>query len=181
MGLDKVKEEIIRKAKEQAEAIITEGREEAEKIAKEAEGKIKENKEKIEAELKKTGISIKKKGIASAELEVKKILLQEKKRAIENIFEEVKNKLAALNDKKREEYIKKLIEKAQKEINVKYIYCNKKDRKFIKDFEVEETDILGGLIAENEKRDTSVDYSYETILENIKEKHLQGIGKVLFD
>jgi len=180
MSLEKVKEEIISKAKQNAEAILKEGRDESAEIMKKAEEKIKENREKIKDELKKIEAAIKKKEIASSELEIKKLFLEEKKRAIENVFDEAKKKIKALSENKREEHIKRLIEKAKKEIDVSYIYCNKKDKGFVEDFEVEEREILGGVIAENSNRDVRVDYSYETLLEGAKEKYLQDLGKVLF-
>lgn len=180
MGLEKVKEEIISKARQSADAAIKEGKSEAERIMKEAEKKAIKNKEKIEAELKTIEAAIKRKELASSELEIKKMILEEKKRAIEEVFEEVKKTLKNLSDKKREEHIKRLIERAKKEIDVKHVYSNKRDRRFIKDFETEETEILGGLIAENSSRDIRVDYSYDAVLEGIKEHYLQDLGKILF-
>ena len=180
MGLEKVKEEIISKAKLNANALIKEGRDEFARMMKDTEEKVKKSKEKIVEELKKIQDNIKKKEIASSELEIKKSILEEKKRAIEDVFKEVRNRINSLNDKKREEYVKKLIEKAKKEIDVKYIYCNKKDGKFVSGFKVEETEILGGIIAENEGRDVRVDFSYDAILEGLKDNYLQDLGKILF-
>lgn len=180
MGLEKVKEEIISKAKQEADVLIKEGRDEAERIMKNVEEKIKEKKGEIYLELKKIKESINNKEIASSELGIKKMFLEEKKRAVENVFSEVRKKIETLSDKKREEHIKNLIEKAKEEIDVKYIYCNNQDKKFIQDFEVKEGEILGGVIAENEGRDVRVNYSYETLLEGIKEHYLQDLGKVLF-
>ena len=40
--------------------------------------------------------------------------------------------------------------------------------------------MLGGLIAENKEKTIRVDYRFETMLESIKEKELQGINKLLF-
>jgi len=180
MGLDQVKEEIISKAKQEADVLLKEGKDEAARIMKDAEEKAKQSKAKIELELEKLQESIKKKEIAASELEIKKMFLEEKKKAVENVFSEVRKKINDLSGNKREEHIKKLIEKAKKELDVKYIYCSKKDVNLIHDFEAIEEDISGGVIAENENRDVRVDYSYETLLESIKEKYLQELGKLLF-
>ncbi len=180
MGLEKVKDEIMAQAKERAEEIISEGRKEADSILKDAKSKINEQQKKMEEELKKTKDNIAKKENASSELEVKKMFLEEKKKSIETVFKEARKKLKELKNTQREKHIKKLLDKAMKELDVKYVFCSKKDSKFVKGFKVEEAEILGGIIAENEKRDVRVDYSYETALENIKEKHLQGVGKILF-
>ena len=180
MGLETVKDEILSSAKEQANSLIAEARKEANRITREAEKKIEEMKEKSEAETKKIVDTIKRQELASAELENKKMLLEAKKQVIESVFAESRKKLENLDDKKRESIIKKLLEKAKIEIEVANIYCNKKDSKFLKDFNVETIGISGGLISENKEKTIRVDYSFETILQSIKENELQDISKILF-
>ncbi len=180
MGLEAVKEEIIRNAKAQEETLIAEAKNEARKIMKETEKKIEEIREKNNAELKKRADIIKKQELASAELENKKMLLEAKKQLIESVFSEAKNKVESLDEKKRMAYIKKLLEKAKKDIEVEYVYCNKKDLKLLKDFSPEAIDITGGLITENKDKTVRVDYSFDTMLQNIKENELQSINRILF-
>lgn len=180
MGLEEVKEEIIRNAKEQEAALIAEARREAGRITKEAEKKIKEMEERSEAGIKKTADSIKKQEIASAEMENKKMLLDEKKNIIGAVFVDAKKRLQSLDDKKREAYIRKLLEKTINDIEVAYVYCNKKDVRFVKDLKALPADITGGLIAENKEKTVRVDYSFETMLQSIKENELQNISKLLF-
>lgn len=180
MGLEAVKDEIIRQAKEQETALLAEARKEASRIAKETERKIEGMKEKSEADTKKMIDNIKKQELASAELDNKKALLEAKKQVIENIFAEVKKKLENMDDKKRENFIGKLLEKTKNEIEIAHVYCNKKDAKFIKGFNAETADIIGGLIAENKERTIRANYSYETLLQSIREGELQNINKILF-
>ena len=183
MGLEIVKEEILSSAKSQATALIAEARKEANKIMKEAEKKIEEMKEKSEAETKRILDTIKRQELTSAELENKKILLESKKQVIEGIFSEAKKRLEKLDDKKREEYTKKLFEKIRLDIEPQYIYCSKKDAKFLKGLNVEPIDIInisGGLIAENKEKTIRVDYSFDTMLQSIKEGELENINKILF-
>ena len=180
MGLEAVKEEIIRSAKQQESAMIAEARKEANKIVKEAEAKVEELKAKSEAETKKATEAMKKQALASGEMESKKMILEARKQVIENVFSEAGKRLEALDDKKKEDLMKKLLEKAKKELEVAYAYCNKKDAKFLKGIGIEASSIIGGLIAENKERTIRVDYSFETLLETIKEKELQSINKLLF-
>ena len=181
MGLETVKEEILSNAKEQANSLIADARKEANRIIKETEKKIEGVREKNDAETKKILDMIKMQELASAELDNKKILLEAKKQIIGSVFIEVRKRLENLDDKKRETYIKKLLEKAKNEIEVTNIYCNKKDAKFLKGFNIEPINILGGLIAENKDKTVRVDYSFESMLQIIKEKELQSISKLLFD
>ncbi|MBI4452919.1 hypothetical protein HY637_05805 [Candidatus Woesearchaeota archaeon] len=180
MGLEAVKEEIIRNAKLQESAMLAEARKEAARMMKEAELKAEGLKAKSEAETKKATESIKKQALASADMESRKMVLEAKKQVIEGVFAEVKKKLEELDDKKREQYMKSLIDRSSKELEVAYVHCSKKDAKFVKAFNVETIGILGGLIAENKDKTIRIDYSFETILEGIKDSELQSINRILF-
>lgn len=180
MGLETVKEEILNSAKEKANSIISDAKREASRLAKEAENKSEEIKEKSETETKKILDKIKRQELAYAEMENKKMMLDAKKQIMESVFSEARKKIETLDDKKREEYIKKLLEKAKKEIEAAYLYCSKKDSKFLKGFNIENAEIIGGLMAENKEKKIRVDYSFETLLEGIKDTELQNINKVLF-
>ena len=180
MGLESVKDEILSNAKEQAASLIAEARKEANKIMKAAEIKVEQIKEKSEAETKRIIDIIKKQELASVELENKKMLLESKKQIIDSVFVEAKEMIMSLDDKKREAYTKKLLERTKNEIELAYIYCNKKDMKFLRGLSVEPVSIIGGLIAENKEKNIRVDYSFETMLQIIKENELQNINKILF-
>ena len=180
MGLEAVKEEIIRNAKEQEKALIEEARKGTARIIKEAEDKIQKIKKRSSEETEKAIEAIKKQELASAELENKKRLLDAKKQLIEKVFTEVNKRLERLDKKKREIYIKKLLEKSKNEIEIGHIYCNKRDLEFLKNSNAEAIDIIGGLITENKEKTVRINYSFEAILENIKENELQNINKILF-
>jgi len=180
MGLEEVKEEVIRNAKEQENSFVAEARKEASRIARDAEKKIEEMKEKSDAELKKIFASIKRQELASAELESKKMVLEAKKQVIEKVFSEARKMLETLDEKKREAYMKSLLEKIKKELDASYFYCSKKDIKFLRGLDADAVDITGGLMAENKAKTVRVDYSFETLLQGIKESELQSISKILF-
>ena len=180
MGLETVKEEILRSAKEQSNSLAAEARKEANRIMKESEIKIEEIKEKNDAQTKRVMDAIKRQELAVAELENKKMLLEAKKQLIDNVFADATKKLENLEDKKREACIKRLLEKAKNDIEIADVYCNKKDSKFLKEFKLEATHIIGGLLAENKEKTIRVDYSFETLLQSIKENELQNISKILF-
>lgn len=180
MGLEAVKEEVIRQAKEQETALIAEARKEANRIMKEAEKKTDEMKEKSEAEIKKMIDLIKRQELASAELDSKKMLLEAKKEVIENAFAEAKKRLESLDEKKRESCIRNLLEKAKNEIEMANVYCNKKDAKFLRGFNTQTADIIGGFIAENREKTIRVDNSFETMLQAVKDNEMQNINKILF-
>ena len=180
MGLEMVKEEILNIAKEQANSLTADARKEASRIMKEAENTIAGMKEKSEAETKKMLDTIKRQELASAELENKKMLLEAKKEIIENAFAEARKKLENLDDKKREAILKRLLDKAKNEMETATVYCNKKDAKFLKGFSLEPASIIGGIMAENREKTIRIDYSFDSMLQSIKESELQNISKALF-
>lgn len=180
MGLEAVKEEILNSAKEQANSMTSEARKESSRIEKETEKKIEEMQAKSEMETKKAFDIIKRQELASAELENKKMLLEAKKQIIDAAFAEARKKLENLDDKKREAIMKRLLERAKSEIEAAKIYCSKRDAKLAKGIATQNAEMIGGLIAENKDGTIRIDYTFDTMLQNIKERELQNISKLLF-
>ncbi|NQV08803.1 hypothetical protein HQ529_03050 [Candidatus Woesearchaeota archaeon] len=180
MGLKKVKEEILRKAEAEASLIIREGEKEVDEVMAETQKQISDEKKNSELRIKNLLENIEKKERASTQFEVKKRMFQKKKEFMDKIFEKTENKLTNLNDKERGDFLKKLLGKAKKEIDVKRIYTKKSDKRFFKGAETEEMEMKGGLIAETADRSVRIDYRFETMLEDIKEKNLPEIAKILF-
>ena len=180
MSLEAVKEEVLSSAKAEASLMLSEGRKEAARIIREAEKKAEELKEKSEAETKRTVEGIKRQETASSALEAKKIVLEAKKELVEGAFEAARKKLESMDDRKREAIIRKMIEKSKKDIEVFHVYCSKKDSKMFKDLKPETIQISGGIICENRQNTIRVDYSYETLLQSVKETGMQEISAILF-
>jgi len=180
MGLEAVKEEIIRNAKAQEEVLLVGARQETKKILDETEKKIAAIIEKSNTETIRIMDLIKRQEMASAELENKKILLEAKKQMISSVFSKARDNIEKLDLRKKEEFIKKLLEKAEKDIEVAKVYCNKQDVNLVKGYVAEVTDIIGGIIAENKDQTIRVDYSFDSMLQNIEEDELQSINKILF-
>ncbi len=180
MGLETVKEEILKNAKVEEEKLVAEARGEAKRIMKKAEKKVEEMRKESEEEIKKKINTIKQQELASAELENKKMLLEAKKGIIEGVFSEAQKRIESMDSRKTESYIKKLLEKIKDDIDAEYVYCSKKDIKLVKEFKAEAAEIIGGLMAENKDKTIKVDYSFDTMLQNIKENELQGVNKTLF-
>ena len=108
-------------------------------------------------------------------------VLKSKKAVIDEVFAQVTKALENLDLKKRESLLKKLQSKVEQELGGATIYCNKKDAKILKGAKPYESEILGGIIAENQSSTIRVDYSFETMLETIRESEMQNINRVLFE
>ena len=117
---------------------------------------------------------------AATRFESKKLFLVFRKEFMENMFSMAKERLSKLPESERSSHIKKLLQKANSELKVAVVYCNKKDAKFVTGYKVKEADIIGGIIAESENGEIRVDYSYETLLAQIKDSLLPELNKLLF-
>jgi len=180
MGLEEVKEEIMNNARNGSNKIIGEAKKEADEIMSKARKRINDYKKKLEDDKETLIENLEKMKTAQARSEAKKLVLDKKKEIINTVFEKAKQRLLSLNDGEKKKYIQKLVEKAKNEIDAETVYCNEKDKKFLNGLRCEEADIIGGIIVENKDKTIRIDYSFDTMLSNIKESSLQEIAKRLF-
>jgi len=177
MGLEEVKKSIMESATQQAEVILEQASKEAAKIEKEARDKAKELEKKSNLDIEASEKNLEKLKLSSVEGKAKHMVLERKKKLIDIAFEDAKAQAIRQTQKKR--YLQVLIEKAQKELEVKTVYCSKSDVSSVKG-EVSD-EISAGIIAENEQKTIRLDYSYDTIFDMLKSDLLQDVAGILFN
>lgn len=188
MGLQKVKQEIINESRKKAELIKKQAEDEATKISAEIEAKIKALAEKTENETKKLSEEIKKRELSAVKLEGKKFMLSIKKQVVDKAFEEAIKALKNQSGPDRQKILSKLVKKAAGQLEIARVYCQKAH---IPDVEavlkeegltaqVSEKDIVGGIIAENSSGTVSVDYSYESLIQSLRESLLSEVASLIF-
>ncbi len=180
MGIEKVREEVLAKAKRQAAQIVAEANREAEAIMKSAVDKAEENRKKAVQEAERQISEERTRETSAAELEAAKMMLDIKKKLIEDVFEEAQRSLAKTAAQERRSHIKRLIEKAKSQIDIHRVLCAEKDANSIEGYKSQPTGITGGIIAENKEGTVRVDYSYEAVMERAKEESLKDVAKTLF-
>jgi len=178
MGLEEVQDEILRKADQESKQIIADGKAEEAKILGKSKDQIKAYKQQRELETTKNMQNIEKLGITETELDIQKNRFQAKKELIDSVYEAAAQRLA--RSKKRKAYLQKLFTKAKSELKVARIYCNKSDAGAFKGVKIENKQMLGGFIAENANGTISVDYTFETLISDLKEKTLSQVAQLLF-
>jgi vacuolar-type H+-ATPase subunit E/Vma4 len=176
MGLEEVKDSILESASQQAEVLLDQATKDASAVEDDAKQSIKELENKAQKELETAEKNLEKLKLSSAESEAKHILLETKKKIINEAFDAAKQQV--LEQKK--DYLSSLLSKAQKELDIKHVYCNKSDIKTISGFEASASEISGGLIVENGQQTVRLDYSYDTIFDTLKSKILQDVAAKLF-
>ncbi|MBT4540349.1 hypothetical protein HOC35_02450 [Candidatus Woesearchaeota archaeon] len=184
MGLDEVKNDIINDAEKEASRIINETNKEAETLIKKAQTDL-EKIEKEELEKLKDELSVfERKEIALVNLESKKLLFEKKKKIINNVVDTAKKEIVNMSKTNKITLLKKLVKKANNEFEVSIIYCNKTETPIIKscskNVEIKNTEMSGGIIAENKEKTMRVDLSYDTLFDEIYENMLQELAQVLF-
>lgn len=182
MGLQEVKSKIIEEAESQAKLLMNDAAAEIKKI----EGSVKKEAEEYENELRRNAEALLKtaerKEHAGAEFEGKRILLDTKKAIIEKVMQDTRKKLRGLSSPEMKKLIEHLLKKASKEIEVKKVYVNATDKPAVSmaGVTVVQKDMLGGLVGETSDGKISVDFSFETLLEQFQHEHLREISEVLF-
>ncbi len=194
MGLEKVKQEILEKARKEAAEITDAAQAEAKAIMRAAEKQMQNYEQLIDEDADRSVEQIKRREVASAELELQKQVLAAKNELIENVFSQAMRKLGQLGDKRREAHVKALLDLARKEMNVAVVQCNSRDAGFLEGVAgnggssgdsgklkiVKNDSISGGVVAESPDRKLKIDYSYETVLEQTKSKVLSDVARLLF-
>ncbi len=186
MGLEKVKQEILDNARNEASGIIEAAQAEARSILKAAQKQAEQNEEQAAAELQTAAEALRRKEAASAELELQKQTLSTKSEIIEQAFLDAAQKIFSLTEKKREAHIISLLEAARKEMNVAVVRCNARDIKLADSASggklkiLTDDSITGGIIAESSDGKLRIDYSYDALLDQARSKVLGEVANALF-
>lgn len=179
MGIRDIKDRIEKKAQSDADCMLDEARNESAEILTKAKEQVNHAKKKawsdLNAKLDQQRIRIR----AGAELEAEKMVLNRKKKLIESVYEEVRQKIDYLDQKTRKADLQKLLKRAEEELTVANVQCNKKDTGLLPGKKTTVAPIMGGLIAEEKSGKISVDLSYDSMLEIVRDKTAKDVAQVL--
>lgn len=181
MGFAQLKKTILEKAERDAKKIVKEAEDKVKARLDDIESEMEELAKKSEEETKTTIEMMKKRELASASLEAKKQLLITKKDILEDVFKKAKEDLTKkLSKADRKKLIEALMKNVKNDMTIGKVYCNKMDSEIIKEGKKSSMDLLGGFIAEDKSGEVQIDSSFETILDEIKEKNIAEISNTLF-
>ena len=181
MGLEKIKEEILQKAESAEKAILAEAATKVEQIKNTAKGKIRQLEEAAAQKHSAEQRVIINKEQSLANLEAQKLIFETKRDTLNKTYSQAFEKIKKIPRAEREAIIRKLLQRAQKEIDVKIVYANDTDATFIdKSFTTKPLDTEGGIICETEDGTVRVDYTFSTLFQELREKTIQKTSKILF-
>jgi len=183
MGLKEVEEEIRRNIRSNVNSIKSEKKNEADQILAEANERINQ----LEIE-RKTEISTISKGItlALSMMESKKIDLETRKKLLDEVYGKLTDKIYSIKGKERDDLINKLIKKGKNEIDVGVVYSNEEDSAKVKKICGKgikfggEINTRGGVILETKTGEVSVDYTFESLLNDFRRNTSADVAMELF-
>jgi V/A-type H+-transporting ATPase subunit E len=183
MGLDQVKHEILQDAEEEADRIVEEAEQQAEEIVDEAEEKAEQLKEEAQQEAEEKAEALRRQELASANMEAQRKKLSAKQGVIEDAFERLEERVRDMDTEKKLDLLTDVIEDIKDEITIGRVETSEdlvselEDRV---DAEVVATDIEG-VIIENEDGSMRYDYSFATMLQNVRKNGRKAAASKLFD
>jgi len=188
LGLEKVLLDIKKKGSEEAQAIVAEGKNERKRILDETRSSFEklhiERSEALKSKIEQLWVQ----ETSVAALEAKKKVLLAKQDQLDELYKLVIERLADLPKKENESLLKELLSKASEGFDIGVIHCNERDVSFIEKnlkgtgLKVGSTlDCVGGMTVEDPTGSISIDYRYESLLEQMWKDKMKQISDMLFE
>ena len=183
MGLDKVVKGISDKVETESKEIAVKTQSEAESIKKSADV---ESAQLYSAEIAKADDAISKmrqRELSSAKLDIKKAKLNSEKDVLTHTKASFVQQISALPKEKKVDIISKLISLAQKDIPQGKIYTNAADADMVKNTVYQyggEIKCLGGIVVTSVDGSVSLDYTFDSILEDVWTSSMKPVSDILF-
>jgi V/A-type H+/Na+-transporting ATPase subunit E len=186
MGLDDVKKAIEEKTKAEVTAKQQAAQAESSRIINEAKEQIKQKQTEHSVKTKELIEALERKEHAAAQFARKTVVLDEKRKGIDAVYNETLDAVRKLPADERNKLLSALAGGAANAITIGTVRCNSKDvqaiGKLFKEAKVVADDnINGGFIADDQDGTVRIDYTYETLLEQVREERMGEITQILFD
>ncbi|NLV26245.1 MAG: V-type ATP synthase subunit E [Methanomicrobiales archaeon] len=190
MGLEAVIAEIKEKGRNTSETILKEAETKKVEILNIAQQKSEAIKVAAQDEVEKFSSHIISQEEAAGHLAVKREFLNKQKELMDEVYQEVLQKISDMPESFHQESISSLLTKAKAEINEGKVSCCARDEKALQavltksefsEFSFGQIiDIDGGIIVESEDGNLQVDFSYRTFLSQVWESGLKEASDTLF-
>jgi vacuolar-type H+-ATPase subunit E/Vma4 len=183
MGVSQIKEELLKNAEIESSFARKDAEKQAREILAAAEEKAENMRKQVLESSQKQAGQEHRKMLEAAAFESTTSLLKAKKEIMDAAIGKAKAQLAQIPAETRKRHLLALLEKAKQDISVEHAMCSKKDMPFItvEGLNVEESNISGGLIAENKERTMRVDLSYDTLFASVVEESMPQVYAALFE
>lgn len=183
MGLDDVLEDVQQRGQRRAEEIRQEADEEAEAILEEAEREAEQTIEQAKDQALADAEPLRRQALLSAEIEAKKQRLEAEREAMDEVRERAREILGDLPEDRRLELIEALVARVTSDLDDPRIYAAEPDADLVQKVAPERfegtEEIWGGVVAESADGQVRVDYSFETLLDEVWDDHVDEVSGIL--
>jgi V/A-type H+-transporting ATPase subunit E len=182
MGLENVVNDILEQARAEVSTVNSEADVETAAIINAANEEKKKMVEIRQAEIDARIEIMHKQEMSSAHLEIKRATLNAKKAVLDKVFQSAKDAISSMPSEKNVTLLKAILDKYG--TSGTRVYSNGRDAKLVQEMTdltyMDEIDCIGGIIIENDDGTVRLDYTFDTILNNVSEQTLKQISDILF-
>lgn len=183
MALDKVKDKILDEAEQKADRIIEEAEQEADDTVSEAEQKAQRLKDEAKEDAKEKAEALRRQELASARMKAQEIKMEAKQELIHDAFDQLRDRVSGMESDDREDLFASIIETVGEEIEIGTVHTSGDMVDAVEDMvdaDVKEKDIEG-LIIEDSDGSVRYDYSFDSVLENVRTEYRKETAQELFN
>lgn len=177
MGLEDVKNEIIAEAKQEKEVILGEAEEEKNEILEEAEEKAEKIREEAEQEIEDKKESMEKRAVSNANMDAKQKKLEAKQYSIQEVFHDFRENLEDLSEEEKQDFVKNAVEET--DFDVGKILGSSEFKDALSDYESEELEDEGIILVSSDE-ERRVNYTFDKIVEDLREDYRKQVADKLF-
>ena len=184
MALENVVEEILSQAENESKEIISRGEADAKVILDAARKQAREKASAFDEETGMLAEEMEKTEFSSLNIAFNRQMLEVKKQAIDSLFAQVMQKVSEMSSSERSRLVDSMLEKADKELgSIGVVWCSDEDKGIVskKGYNVKLLDTVGGIIAENKDGSVRSNYTFEVLLNRMKEEMLNEVAKKIFE
>ncbi|MDQ1274839.1 MAG: V/A-type H+/Na+-transporting ATPase subunit [Euryarchaeota archaeon] len=182
MGLEIVVKDIQEGARAEVSRIKAEGDAKASEIINEAKEMQKKMLGDSLAKAEEDLQSLHQQVISSANLEVKRITLNKRKELLDKVYNQTIEKIKSMPASKKEELLKHILNKY--EASGARVYSSKDSEQIVRKLTsltyAGNINCIGGVVLDNEDGTVRLDFTYDSILENVYEHSLKQISDRLY-
>lgn len=182
MSLESVVKGILEAGRRESQEIISEAKKEAERILSEAKGRGTEEMKKRVKEAEDSGRKRRVQDLARAELEVKRIVLQAQKDVLDLINRKALERLKSLPS--NDAILRHLLSSHNSDVRVGRVYSSQKDKIIVQStvgsYYAGTKPVLGGIVIESRDEKSTVDLTYETLMQKTWEDSIREVAELLW-
>ncbi|MFQ5909788.1 MAG: V-type ATP synthase subunit E family protein [Thermoplasmata archaeon] len=182
MGLESVVKGILEAGRRESQEIVSEGKKEAEKIISDAKKKGTEEMNRKVEDAEVEGEKRRVQDLARAELEVKRLALEAQKEILDKVYSRALERLRTLQSS--DLILRRLLSSHSADVMTGKVYSNEKDRMTVQSVVgasfAGARPILGGVVIESSDGRSTIDLTYETLMQATWENSIREVADVLW-